>query len=299
MRSIKRLTTILLAAITLVAAHSLFAQSPTRLVKFSNSFAANPSPLWNNYTGNWTAAGGQYYAQAPNDSPLTYTGLPFVVTDYILTVTTVVGDGGIWLRSDENSPYGNYLLLVLGGDNYGQGGRGGKAGTSLYFATPTESSSQVENVFTPGVAYTITVTAKGNTYSVYINGATTPVATYVDTKLQFPSGQVGLYDDQPNTTTGSGSGTPTSFSNFSLSAVAVPPLITSLSPAAAKPGSTVTIKGTNLQEATAVTFNGTAAQFTQIYPSAEIVAVVPALSTTGPIEVLTALGATGVFTVLP
>jgi hypothetical protein len=29
-------------------------------------------------------------------------------------------------------------------------------------------------------------------------------------------GEVGLYDDQPNTVTGSGSGTPTTFSSFSL-----------------------------------------------------------------------------------
>jgi hypothetical protein len=32
----------------------------------------------------------------------------------------------------------------------------------------------------------------------------------------FSHGEVGLYDDQPNTTTGSGSGAPTTFSNFSL-----------------------------------------------------------------------------------
>jgi hypothetical protein len=272
-----------------LASAALFAQSPTREIVFGDNFATGPSPLWNNYDGLWTANGGQYYAQVPNDGPLTYTGLPFVLTDFMLTVTTVIGDGGIWLRSDENSPYGEYLLLVLGGDNYGQGARGGLAGTSLYFANAQKTVlGQVDNVFVPGETYTITVTARGDTYSVYINGATTPVLTLVNSN--YPYGQVGLYDDQPNTLTGSGVGAPTTFSKFLLSGIGVPPGVGILSPDSGFLGSKVKIVGVNLQGATAVSLNGAAARFLQNYPSTEIVAIVPQGATTGPIEVTTPIG---------
>ena len=253
------------AALGGMASAALLAQQLANRIIFTDNFTPGPSPLWNNYTGLWTASGGQYYAQIPSDTPLTYTGLPFILGDYTLTVTTVDGDGGIWLRSDGNNPYKNYLLLVIGGDNYGQGGRGGIAGTSLYFATPSEGLNQVDNVFTPGDTYTITVTARGSTYSVYINGSTTPIDTLVDSS--FAAGQVGLYDDQPNTTSGSGSGTPTTFSNFSITGTAVPPLISALSPDSGAIGTKVKITGANIQLATAVSFNGTPAKFIQEYPS--------------------------------
>jgi hypothetical protein len=97
-------------------APAVWAQPPSKTVTFTDNFASGPSALWNNYAGNWTASGGQYFAQVPDNNPLTYTGLPFDLTDYTLTVTTVAGDGGIWLRSTESSPYnGDSVLLVLGG----------------------------------------------------------------------------------------------------------------------------------------------------------------------------------------
>jgi hypothetical protein len=52
----------------------------------------------------------------------------------------------------------------------------------------------------------------------------------------------------------------------------------------------VTIKGRNLQEATGVSFNGVSAAFKLYYPSTEIIAVVPAGATSGPIEVTTPIG---------
>ena len=285
------------AALCVLAAGALFAQQPAKVVSFTDSFTPAASELWNSHSGNWTASAGQYFAQVPNDDPLTFTGLPFVLTDYTLTVTTVIGDGGIWLRANENNPLADYILLVLGGDNYGQGARGGEAGTSIYFATPKGGFSTVHGVFTPGGIYTITVTARGDTYSAYINGSKTPVTTYVDST--FPSGQVGLYDDQPNTVTGNGFGAPSTFSNFSLTGVAIPPQINFFAPAAGKVGSQVIITGTNLQLASSVTFNGTPAKFTQQYPSTQIVATVPAGAGSGPIEVITPLGTAGVFTVIP
>ena len=43
---------------------------------FTDNFSS-PSPLWSNLVGNWTGSGGIYFAQAPSNNPLTYSGLPF------------------------------------------------------------------------------------------------------------------------------------------------------------------------------------------------------------------------------
>jgi hypothetical protein len=67
-------------------------------------------------------------------------------------------------------------------------------------------------------------------------------------------------------------------------------------------GAEVKITGRNLQLATGVTFNGTPAKFTQQYPSTDIIAIVPDLATTGPIEVVTPVGTAASarsFTVVP
>ncbi len=66
-------------------------------------------------------------------------------------------------------------------------------GTRSIFAKPQKTVlSHVDNAFVPGETYTIAVTGR----------ATTPVATLGNS--DYPQGQVGLYDDQPNTITGSG-----------------------------------------------------------------------------------------------
>jgi hypothetical protein len=89
-----------------------------------------------------------------------------VLTDFTLTVTTVIG-------------------------------------TRSIFAKPQKTAlSHVDNAFVLGETYTIAVTGRGDTYLIYINGATTPLATLGNS--DYPQGQVGLYDDQPNTITGSG-----------------------------------------------------------------------------------------------
>jgi len=147
--------------------------------------------------------------------------------------------------------------------------------------------NQVNGVFTPGDTYTLKITVQDNNYSVYVNGSNTPVITLADST--FKHGQVGLYDDQPNTTTGNGSGPPTTFSNFSITGLPVPPRIAPFSPTSGPVHTKVEIKGTNLQLASAVTFNGKAAAFRQEYPSTEITAAVPAGATTGLIAVITPL----------
>ena len=207
-----------------IFASFLMVAIPTHAGTFSDDFTPAPSPLWNNYAGNWTAVDGQYYAQSANNNPLTSTQLPFVMGDFTATVTVDnLTDGGIWIDADGTNQNG--ILLVLGGNNYGQGGRGGDAGTSIYWTTLTNgggSSSifgEATNVFTPGDNYTITVTGVGDIYSAYINGASTPTTTF--TTSSFATGQIGLYDDQPNTGAG-GSGPPMTFSNFSVTASSVP-----------------------------------------------------------------------------
>jgi hypothetical protein len=76
----------------------------------------------------------------------------------------------------------------------------------------------VSGVFTPGNTYTITVIVNGNTYTAYndpdgiFDKNSTVLTTLVDNT--YSHGQVGLYDNQPGP---GGSGTPMSFSNFSVS----------------------------------------------------------------------------------
>jgi hypothetical protein len=196
-------------------------------ITFTDNFTPSASPLWNNYAGNWTTSSGTYFAQVPNNNPLTFTGVPFDLTDFGVTVTVNnLGDGGIWLRGDDTNRNG--VLLVTGGNGYGQGGRGDSAGNSLYWTVIQNGDcppscpelDMVTGVFTPGGTYTITVVVTDDKYSAFIDGSSSPATTLIDST--FSSGHVGLYDTQPNTTTGSGFGPPQSFSNFSLQGSTVP-----------------------------------------------------------------------------
>ena len=189
------------------------------------NFTPTPSPDWSDATGDWTdISGGEYAAQHPNDSPEAVTYLPFNLTNANLQLTVTVNalaDAGIIFNS------GN-VELVLGGNGYGQGDRGGASGNSAYWGTVSGGGEQdpVTGVFTPGGTYTITVTVNGDTYTAYndpdgsFDVNSTVLTTLTDSS--FTSGEVGLYDDQPNVTTGAGFGPPTSFSNFSLSGTLVP-----------------------------------------------------------------------------
>ena len=186
-------------------------------INFSDSFNP-PSSQWNNYSGNWTASGGQYYATQASNTPSAVTQLPFNLSDFTVTVTANnLTDGGIVLHGNGTSS--NAVLLVLGGNGYGQGVRGGTAGSSIYWLDGGANQNEVDGVFTPGSTYNIKVTVVGNVYSAYINGSSTAVSTF--TTSLYPTGTVGLYDDQPNTA-GGGSGAPMTFSNFSLSGTTVP-----------------------------------------------------------------------------
>jgi PEP-CTERM motif len=123
-----------------------------------------------------------------------------------------LGDGGLLFVAPKGS---NYLLSVIGGANYGQGGRGGDAGNSAYWATaadPTAMFGLVTGVFTPGSKYTLTIEVDDGTFTLY--RGKTELTSYSDPGLTHF--KIGLYDDQPNTTTGNGFGPAQSFSNFSV-----------------------------------------------------------------------------------
>lgn len=191
---------------------------------FQDPFNPAPSPDWSNSVGDWAGGGGVYYAQMPNNNPLTYTGLPFDLTDFEVTIdVNAVGDGGIWLRSDGSDRNG--VLLVLGGDGYGEGTRGGDSGTDIYWHDVQNGGvgnglGLVQFVFTPGDNYSLLVTVIGDVYSAYVDGSSTPVSTVtIDT---YTHGYVGLYDNQPGP---GGSGPLMSFSNFAIYSVPEPSMM--------------------------------------------------------------------------
>jgi hypothetical protein len=142
------------------------------------------------------------------------------LTSYTLNLTlNNAGDGGIFVRT--NSSDTQFVVLILGGEGYGQGARGGNAGSSLYWAdsnNPSAILGLVTGVFTPGNTYSIKVVASGDVFQAYVNG--TLESTFTDA-AGGSDGGVGLYDDQPNTTTGSGSGPASSYSSFSLTGTTV------------------------------------------------------------------------------
>lgn len=175
-------------------------------IQFSDSFTPSASSKWNNYSGNWVASNGTYAASVPENEPFAISSLPYDLTDLTVNVTVNnLADGGIWLHSDGTNQNG--VILVLGGEGYGQGHRGGAAGNAIYWQVVNNGQGyvggvqdEVDGVFTPGNTYNIKVTVTGDTYSAYINGASTPVTTFTDST--FASGDVGLYDDQPNVGSG-------------------------------------------------------------------------------------------------
>jgi hypothetical protein len=214
-----------------LAAAVIYAR-PAHAFTFTDNFNPSASSDWSNSTGNWTASSGDYYAQEPNNGPLANSFLTFDLSNASFVLTTTVnalGDGGIWLDSDGTGQNG--ILLVLGGGGYGNGARGGPAGTEAYWHIVTGGSfsspqDEVDGVFTPGDTYTISVVVDGDSYAAYsdpdgnFDGGSVLLTTLTDST--FSSGEVGLYDNQPNTTTGSGSGAPTTFSDFSVQGQLVP-----------------------------------------------------------------------------
>lgn len=186
---------------------------PPDLFTFTDTFSS-PSSLWSNSIGNWTANGGQYFAQAPSNNPETYSGLPFDFTNSTFSLTVTINslrDEGIWLDTDGSR--NNGVLLVLGGN--------AQAGNWAYWHVFQNGNHSAPlnvntNAFTPDLTYTVTVLVNGNTYQAFkdpdgiYDANSVLLTTLVDDT--YSHGHVGLYDFY----------SATSFSNFSVSGLPVP-----------------------------------------------------------------------------
>ena len=175
----------LLLTAALAAAGAAAGTTARAQIIFTDAFTSGASPSWGNEVGGWSAAGGVYDAQFPNNSPITYSSLPFSLQDFSVELDiNNVQDGGLWLRSSDNQ---NGVLLVTGasgGDLYWHVISGGVVG-------PVQN--RADNIFTPGVSDPhLRVVAQGSTYSVFVDGALTPATTLTD--ATFTSGKVALYD---------------------------------------------------------------------------------------------------------
>ncbi|HYF16080.1 MAG TPA: hypothetical protein VD971_13505 [Phycisphaerales bacterium] len=176
------------SAIRSVSLLALTATGAHAQVSFSDNFDNGPSPQWMNQRGNWAAVNGRYDALAPSNSPPTLTTLPYVLGDFELALDVHGAvDGGVWLHTDGSGDNG--VLLVIGGFSH--------TGNGFYFHRITNGSyGGPEGLsgpqFAPGSDIHVRVTAVGATYSVYLNGNTTPATTL--TLPQPRTGLVGLYD---------------------------------------------------------------------------------------------------------
>mgnify|MGYP002777006283 CR=1 FL=1 len=148
------------------------------------------------------------------------------------------------------------------------------------------------------------VTINGQQFStafrVTFNGVNATACTYVSaTQIQVEVPPTATTGPISLTTT---DGTATTTTPFTVTGTGAVPTLLSFSPVPGAPqGATVTIAGTNLTGATAVSFNGAAATFT-VVNATTITATVPATATTGPLRVTTPGGratAAAPFLVLP
>ena len=131
----------------------------------------------------------------------------------------------------------------------------------------------------------------GSTVTVYLNGASIGTTTATGGSFSLtqptalPAGQYTVY------ATAQASGQlPSANSNTNTFTVATPPTVTNLNPPAGPVGTRVTITGTNLGGATAVSFNGTPASSFVVNSPTSITAIVAAGTTTGPVSVSTPNG---------
>jgi hypothetical protein len=177
----------------LVACFALCAGQASGGVIFTDNFNSGASPLWGNEVGNWTASGGVYFAQAPNNFPNAFSSLPFALTNFSVDVdVNSVSDGGIWLRSTAapGTNVGNtgILFVTAHGESYWHIVTDGSSyGALLNIASGPTSGSNVH----------IHIEVAGDTYSAFIDGSASPITTL--TTNAFASGQVALYDNSGQT----------------------------------------------------------------------------------------------------
>ena len=190
--------------VALVLASICTVPASASTIIYADAFESS-SGVWGNELGNWTTSGGSYYAQIPSNDPLTYSLLPFIVTDFAVEVDlNGPTDGGIYLRASADR--NNAVLLMFGGI--------GHTGTGLYWHVGPDYETIVnptpQGLFTHDERIHLRIVVIGNVYQAFLNGSPNPVTTLVDNTVG--SGRVGLYDY-----TGAAGGQ--SFDNFVLEVV--------------------------------------------------------------------------------
>ncbi|MCW5764942.1 MAG: hypothetical protein KIT68_03075 [Phycisphaeraceae bacterium] len=177
--------------LTAIGAAALFLAGPAAALGqtyFFDDFNNGPSPLWENQRGGWLAQGGVYFATIPDNTPPTYSSLPYVLADLDLELDVVaVNDGGVWLHADAEGQNG--VLLVTGGQSH--------TGTGFYWHEVVNGGyggiqSPSASLFSQGDTLHLRLTVRGDVYSVYLNGAATPATTL--TTAGHHIGRIGLYD---------------------------------------------------------------------------------------------------------
>jgi hypothetical protein len=156
---------------------------------FADNFDNGASSLWGNEVGNWQQNQGFYDAQNPNNTPLTYSSLPYILKDFSIELDiNNVQDGGIFLRSTDNN---NGVLLVTGGEI--------GTGTGFYWHIIQDGvvsgilNPSVSGLVQPGISNIhLKIEVVGDNYSVLLNNDLTPITTL--TTSLFSSGKVALYD---------------------------------------------------------------------------------------------------------
>ncbi|MCC6284990.1 MAG: hypothetical protein IT439_06750, partial [Phycisphaerales bacterium] len=168
---------------SVLSALTMFAGSAGAQTVFFDAFDGPASILWGNERGDWTTGDGRYFAQSPNNSPLTFTSLTYDFTDLIAHVNIhTVNDGGVWLHADAAGQNG-VLLVLARGDIYWHIVVNGNPGP------PLQSASGLYSV---GSDVQLRVQVSGDNYWAFLPGFGMPVTT-LNTAM-FPSGRTGLYD---------------------------------------------------------------------------------------------------------
>jgi hypothetical protein len=160
-------------------------------VLFSDDFATGPSPLWGNESGGWAASGSGYYATSPNNAPNAFSSLPFELSDFSVDFDiNDVSDGGIFLRaaSVPGSTFGIQGILL----NFKVPDGGGRAYWHIFYDGATVSVPLNPEYLDYGPNPHLHVEVSGDTYSVFVNGSSTPLTTL--TSSTFSKGRVALYD---------------------------------------------------------------------------------------------------------
>ena len=192
-------------------------------VLFSDNFNSGASSAWGNEAGNWTANGGVYRAQSPNNFPNTHsfvTTFPSL-TDFSVSTIVVSGrDGGIWLRAaaDPTSSVGvTGILLIFLNDGIHDNTLFWHQVTTANGGNPYGAELNTASNLPLG-NFLLRIDVQGNTYSAYLNGSNTPATTF--TSSLFTSGYTGVYDHDIFNNGAQ------AFDNFSLNSL--PPLFRSL-----------------------------------------------------------------------